>query len=155
MKKKILSVILIFLIILALVVTAIYIYFNRNKSSLENKSNLINTESTEISKTREFNGLKFSDANLSSDGKSSKYSVVITNETDKDIELGKWNIVFKDKNNAIVGELVGYISETIKAKESVNPTIEAKVDLSKAYSVEYKEYVEKNDINEETNEDNK
>lgn len=150
MKKKILSIVLAILIILVLLVTIIYIYFGNSKSNFEDNSGLINIESVEFGKIKEFNGLKFSDANLFSDGKSSKYSVVITNETDKDIDLGKWNIIFKDRNNTKVGELIGYVADIIKAGESLHPTIEAKVDLSKAYFVEYKEYIEKSfDTNEE------
>ena len=144
MKNKILTIILIILLVLLGGVSTIYIIFNNDKDVTKDKkeSDYVIIESNELGKDREFLGLNFSDVKVESNGKRSKYSVTITNNTDKDIQLGKYNIIFKDKNDNVVGIFVGYVDGVIKVGDVVSPTIEADIDLSDAYTLQYQEYID-------------
>lgn len=145
MKEKILIIILIILLVLLVGVSTIYIIFKDDKKNSvgeKKETDYVIVESDELSKDREFLGLTFSGAKVESNGEISRYYVKITNNTDKDIELSKYNIIFKDKNDNVIGIFVGYVKDVIKAGEFISPMIETSIDLSDAYTLEYQEYID-------------
>lgn len=161
MKKKILIAILFLLIVALVCITLLfYIYkvknFNEIKTNdtyKENGDQLVDFESKyrdysdvttdEIGREREFRNLKFTSGKLMVNGEHVVFTVIISNESKEDIKLGKFNIVFKDKDNLEVGILVGYAGDVIKSGSEVTPYISSDIKMDNVYTLEYQEYIEK------------
>ena len=161
MKKKILYIILFILIIILVSVIIVKKYYKiSNNDTVTNTSDseankivtveeenvdieekykdYVDITTDKIKETRVFNNLEFSNGILKIKDNSAVYQVTIKNSTDKDIKLGNFYIVFKDKDSNTIDNLTGYVEE-IKAGGEITPYISAEINLKNAYNLEYRE----------------
>ena len=91
----------------------------------------------DVVKKQEVVDLKFTNTSLKVDKGSSTLITSITNQTNNDIEVKKFNIYVKDKNGNEIVKLEGYIGGIIAAGESRETTSIVDMDLSNAANIEY------------------
>lgn len=130
-QKKIL---IIACIVIALVVLiSIFMGFSSD-SSKSKGSSLKAITAPLVVRAEEYNGLKFD--NVVFIEKKGIYTMTlnVTNTTSSDINLEKVTIDIKDKNDNVIGSLLGYIGDSIKPNETREITASSSADFSKAYS---------------------
>ena len=66
-----------------------------------------------------------------------KLTVSVTNNTDKDYRLDEYMIIVKDEEGQEIVRIPGYVGDTIKAGETRTISSSVDIDLSKAASIEY------------------
>ena len=83
-------------------------------------------------------GIEFTNTSLKTVDGMSTIVTEITNNTDTDYDKEKFIIIIKDKDGKVMQELDGYINSVIPPGGSLTITSGVDIDLSEAYSVDYK-----------------
>lgn len=132
-KKKIL--ITLFICIIIIIPTIYY----KNKNTNNNIKKIIYNKNKSFTKEHNIEGITFTNIKCSYDGKDSLISYIITNKTDKDIDLKDYKVLVKDKKGTVITNIYVDFNKKLKPNEQKqyrNSIVD--VDLSKAYSMELK-----------------
>lgn len=147
MKKKILFVILIILVLLLISILLFVNLYKKDYINNKQEEKVVDLEEVykdykdittdQIKEEKKFKQLKFTNGQLKvKDGKGI-FKVIIINETEEDIELGKFKVILKDKDKNIVIAFNAYAGDVVKAGHSVSPYIPIKVNVNEVCTVEY------------------
>lgn len=118
------------------VIISILILTGCNKK--EEVTNLIKVNQNEnIIKEQVVSNLTLTDVSLYYEKGLSTFNAKIKNDTENDIAISDFNIVFKNENGTIIIKLKENDINIIEANSSKNISIVSDIDLSNAYSVEY------------------
>lgn len=136
MKNKLLLSILFVLIFLLISFSAVYIYFF--KSNIDESSSIDNNVYvSDLSKKVHVNNLTFSDTifekTINGDN---ELDFVITNSTNKDIQLSGFNILLKDRENNII-ETIECYEVNVKSGVSFSYSVLVSSKIEDVYCVEY------------------
>ncbi len=131
-KKKIGLAILLVVIFLVVLIS---IFMNFSSDFSKNKKNSLKAITTPlVVKEEEYNGLKFDNVVFIKEKGIYTMTLNVTNTTSSDIDLEKVTIDIKDKDENVIGSLLGYIGDSIKPNETRVITASSSTDFSKAYS---------------------
>ena len=89
---------------------------------------------SEVLKDQEVDNLVFSNADLNGN----KLSVEVKNNSNEIYTLNTIDVVFKDESGNEITTLSGYIGNNLNTGDVKRLVVETDVDLSGAYSIEYK-----------------
>ena len=89
---------------------------------------------SEVLKDQEVDNLVFSNADLNGN----KLSVEVKNNSNEIYTLNTIDVVFKDESGNEITTLSGYIGNSLNTGDVKRLVVETDVDLSGAYSIEYK-----------------
>lgn len=131
-KKKILIVSIITIILIII----IYNVFNNDKGTV---NKLIYNKNKSFTKEQLKDGVTFKNIKCYYDGKDSMISYIISNQTDKEIDLKNYKVYVKDKKGTVITNIYVDFSKKLAPKEEMqyrNSIVG--VDLSNAYSMELK-----------------
>ena len=115
---------------------AIIIYISTNK---EEENKLIYNKNKTFTKEQVKQGVTFKNIECYYDGKDSMISYIISNQTDKEIDLKNYKVYVKDKKGTVITNIFVDFSKKLAPKEEMkyrNSVVG--VDLSNAYSMELK-----------------
>lgn len=133
LKKKYIKCLIIFIIIIILIVALILLLTHKSDDGLK-----YNKNKSFVSK-QEVEGIVFKDIKCTYDGKNSLISYKMVNNTNKKIYLENYDVIVKDKNNNRLTRISAHVTQTLKAKESVEMANQVVgIDLSDAYYMELK-----------------
>ena len=108
-----------------------------NNTKQEEKLKAEVNKEEEVVKDREVDGLKLTNASLTTvDGKSTLITLV-ENNTGSDYNLEYFDIYLKDENDNVVETLLGYVGSTIKNGEQKRIKSSTDKDISSVVKVEY------------------
>ena len=138
MNRK--SLIVVIALSVALIVFGVGIYFffikgDANDVNTNNDGVSSKLEEDKVFKKLKFTGHKFKHI------KNNRYMVFVdvSNDTKKDIVLGQFQVVFKDKEGKELNILGVHSVDKIKAGETVQISFEMTMDASEVYELEYME----------------
>ena len=142
--KKMASIII---IIAALILCLIGIIFISSSSKDNNKtvkrngdSSIVKNTNEGIVKNQKFKDLDFTSTSISYvKGTGSTFKVKVTNNTDNTINIDSIDIILKDKDGNVITTLNTFLGGSIEPMQENLIKTTTKDDLTKAYSVEYKE----------------
>lgn len=142
--KKMASIII---IIAALILCLIGIIFVSSSSKDDNKtikrngdSSIVKNTNEGIIKNQKFKDLDFTSTSISYvKGTGSTFKVKVTNNTDNTINIDSIDIILKDKDGNVITTLNTFLGGSIEPMQENLVKTTTKDDLTKAYSVEYKE----------------
>lgn len=142
--KKMASLII---IIAALILCLIGIIFISSSSKDDNKtvkrngdSSIVKNTNEGIVKNQKFKDLDFTSTSISYvKGTGSTFKVKVTNNTDNTINIDSIDIILKDKDGNVITTLNTFLGGSIEPMQENLIKTTTKDDLTKAYSVEYKE----------------
>ena len=142
--KKMASIII---IIAALILCLIGIIFISTSSKDNNKtvkrngdSSIVKNTNEGIVKNQKFKDLDFTSTSISYvKGTGSTFKVKVTNNTDNTINIDSIDIILKDKDGNVITTLNTFLGGSIEPMQENLIKTTTKDDLTKAYSVEYKE----------------
>lgn len=142
--KKMASIII---IIAALILCLIGIIFISSNSKDDNKtvkrngdSSIVKNTNEGIVKNQKFKDLDFTSTSISYvKGTGSTFKVKVTNNTDNTINIDSIDIILKDKDGNVIITLNTFLGGSIEPMQENLIKTTTKDDLTKAYSVEYKE----------------
>lgn len=142
--KKMASIII---IIAALILCLIGIIFISSSSKDDNKtvkrngdSSIVKNTNEGIVKNQKFKDLDFTSTSISYvKGTGSTFKVKVTNNTDNTINVDSIDIILKDKDGNVITTLNTFLGGSIEPMQENLIKTTTKDDLTKAYSVEYKE----------------
>ncbi len=142
--KKMASIII---IIAALILCLIGIIFISSNSKDDNKtvkrngdSSIVKNTNEGIVKNQKFKDLDFTSTSISYvKGTGSTFKVKVTNNTDNTINIDSIDIILKDKDGNVITTLNTFLGGSIEPMQENLIKTTTKDDLTKAYSVEYKE----------------
>ena len=142
--KKMASIII---IIAALILCLIGIIFISSSSKDDNKtvkrngdSSIVKNTNEGIVKNQKFKDLDFTSTSISYvKGTGSTFKVKVTNNTDNTINIDSIDIMLKDKDGNVITTLNTFLGGSIEPMQENLIKTTTKDDLTKAYSVEYKE----------------
>ena len=133
LKKKYVKCLIIFVIIIILIVALVLLLTHKSDDGLK-----YNKNKSFVSK-QEVEGIVFKDIKCIYDGKNSLISYKMVNNTKKKIYLENYDVIVKDKNNNRLTRISAHVTQTLKAKESVEMANQVVgIDLSDAYYMELK-----------------
>ena len=133
LKKKYVKCLIIFVIIIILIVALVLLLTHKSDDGLK-----YNKNKSFVSK-QEVEGIVFKDIKCTYDGKNSLISYKMVNNTNKKIYLENYDVIVKDKNNNRLTRISAHVTQTLKAKESVEMANQVVgIDLSDAYYMELK-----------------
>ena len=133
LKKKYIKYLIILVIIIILIVALVLLLTHKSDDGLK-----YNKNKSFVSK-QEVEGIVFKDIKCTYDGKNSLISYKMVNNTKKKIYLENYDIIVKDKNNNRLTRISAHVTQTLKAKESVEMANQVVgIDLSDAYYMELK-----------------
>ena len=66
-----------------------------------------------------------------------KLTTTIFNNSDEDIDIGSFNIIFKDANGSEIVTTVGHVDTTIASNSNIEVINIIEEDLTQAVSIEY------------------
>ena len=142
--KKMASIII---IIATLILCLIGIIFISSSSKDDNKtvkrngdSSIVKNTNEGIVKNQKFKDLDFTSTSISYvKGTGSTFKVKVTNNTDNTINIDSIDIILKDKDGNVIATLNTFLGGSIEPMQENLIKTTTKDDLTKAYSVEYKE----------------
>ena len=142
--KKMASIII---IIAALILCLIGIIFISSSSKDDSKtvkrngdSSIVKNTNEGIVKNQKFKDLDFTSTSISYvKGTGSTFKVKVTNNTDNTINIDSIDIILKDKDGNVITTLNTFLGGSIEPMQENLIKTTTKDDLTKAYSVEYKE----------------
>ena len=136
------TILLIASLILIIIISTIY---NSNKNTYDNSiKRLIYNKNKSFTKEQTIKGVTFTNIKCYYNGEDSLISYIITNKTDKEIDLKNYKILVKDKNGTVITNIFIDFSKKLTPKEKMKyKNSVVGVDLSNAYSMELK--LEEND----------
>ena len=142
-KKKNMIIAIILIIVILIIVLSKTVFSSKEKVKIYN-----NNES--FKQNQEKDGFTFEKISCYYDGKESQINYVISNHTDKNVNLKNYELLVKDKDDKVISNI--FIGSVISLAPNEEKKIENKVigrDLSNAYKLELNTNVnnaEKNNI---------
>ena len=134
--KKSISLFSIFLVSLLVFVTGC----GCNKKNDEKKEEINNIKyntNQGIIEDKEVGGLHLTNTSLETSEYSSTLVTLVSNPTDKNIQVGMFRIYVKDKDDNLIKTIIAYVGGEIKAGESKEITTNIDMSLENAFKVEY------------------
>lgn len=114
-KKVIIGIIIILLIILALAL--MNKTSNKKEVLLNENSYVISHTESGIIRDEEFEGIKFTNISLITDGDYTTFTSDVTNISNNDLSLEKVHVLLKDREGKVLSKLVIYIPGGLKKDE--------------------------------------
>ena len=134
-NKKVLIVCLVFIIV-ASIITNIYIVTNKNNEIEDNQIEGIDTANNqEILKDTTQDGLKITNISLLTRDGISTYKAEVTNITKEDLNIDKLYVIFYE--NDIENKVLALSNVNIKSGEKTNINITSEDNLSNTTSIKY------------------
>ena len=133
MKRKIAILVL---LVFSLMITGCKKNEEQKKTTTE--SNKITVTAKNVIKEQTVSGLKFKNISMVVNESITTLKIDVENTTKKDIEVEEIIINVKNKKGKTIASLTGYVGGIVKSKETKKITNTSDIDLSKAYSLEYK-----------------
>ena len=90
-----------------------------------------------IIEDKEVGGLHLTNTSLQTTEHSSTLVTLISNPTDKNIQVGMFRIYVKDKDDNLIKTIIAYVGGEIEAGESKEITTNIDMSLENAFKVEY------------------
>ena len=134
-KKKIIAIISLIVIIVASIITNIYILSNQDEKEEFEIDGITMVENKEILKDSKVLGLDITDVSLFNKNGTSIYKAKIVNDTNEDINVDKLYVVFYE--NDIENKKIGLSNAKISAGGEVYISISSPEDLTKSTKIEY------------------
>lgn len=138
MKKKI---IICLILIVVIVIGVLAFCFSNNLKDSSNEKLEYNKNSLVI-KDSMFKGLSITNLKLKVENGISTFKGIVTNNTDSDISLSDFEVVFKDNAGNVVETMIIYLGETpLRPCESRKFSSKLQMELNSkvAYSAEFRE----------------
>ena len=135
MKKNI-SLFSIFLVSLLVFVTGCGCQ-KKDDEKKEEISNIKYNTNQGIVEDKEVGGLHLTNTSLETSEYSSTLVTLVSNPTDKNIQVGMFRIYVKDKDDNLIKTIIAYVGGEIKAGESKEITTNIDMSLENAFKVEY------------------
>lgn len=132
-EKRLLLIVVILLIVFALSFT--YMKKSNKKNNSNNDDNYVTIEA--LNKDYDIDGLKISNLDLYSEENESKFAALVTNNSDKDLNISSLEVIFYDKNeNIMLSSILLYKTKLSKdSKQYVN--VKSNIDLNKLSNIEF------------------
>lgn len=111
-----------------------------NKKSDEKKEEINNIKyntNQGIIEDKEVGGLQLTNTSLQTTEHSSTLVTLVSNPTDKNIQVGMFRIYVKDKDDNLIKTIIAYVGGEIEAGESKEITTNIDMSLENAFKVEY------------------
>lgn len=135
MKKNI-SLFSIFLVSLLVFITGCGCQ-KKDDEKKEEISNIKYNTNQGIVEDKEVGGLHLTNTSLETSEYSSTLVTLVSNPTDKNIQVGMFRIYVKDKDDNLIKTIIAYVGGEIKAGESKEITTNIDMSLENAFKVEY------------------
>lgn len=135
MKKNI-SLFSIFLVSLLVFVTGCGCQ-KKDDEKKEEISNIKYNTNQGIVEDKEVGGLHLTNTSLETSEYSSTLVTLVSNPTDKNIQVGMFRIYVKDKDDNLIKTIIAYVGGEIEAGESKEITTNIDMSLENAFKVEY------------------
>lgn len=135
MKKNI-SLFSIFLVTLLVFVTGCGCQ-KKDDEKKEEISNIKYNTNQGIVEDKEVGGLHLTNTSLETSEYSSTLVTLVSNPTDKNIQVGMFRIYVKDKDDNLIKTIIAYVGGEIEAGESKEITTNIDMSLENAFKVEY------------------
>lgn len=135
MKKNI-SLFSIFLVSLLVFVTGCGCQ-KKNDEKKEEINNIKYNTNQGIVEDKEVGGLQLTNTSLETAEHSSTLVTLVSNPTDKNIQVGMFRIYVKDKDDNLIKTIIAYVGGKIEAGESKEITTNIDMSLENAFKVEY------------------
>lgn len=135
MKKNI-SLFSIFLVSLLVFITGCGCQ-KKDYEKKEEISNIKYNTNQGIVEDKEVGGLHLTNTSLETSEYSSTLVTLVSNPTDKNIQVGMFRIYVKDKDDNLIKTIIAYVGGEIKAGESKEITTNIDMSLENAFKVEY------------------
>lgn len=134
--KKSISLFSIFLVSLLVFVTGCGCQ-KKNDEKKEEISNIKYNTNQGIVEDKEVGGLHLTNTSLETSEYSSTLVTLVSNPTDKNIQVGMFRIYVKDKDDNLIKTIIAYVGGEIEAGESKEITTNIDMSLENAFKVEY------------------
>ena len=134
-KKKIIVIISLIVIILASIITNIYILSNQKPDEEFKIEGITETKNKEILKNTKVNNLDITNVSLLNNDGTTIYRAKISNNTNEDITIDKLYIVFIENEKET--KMLGLSSSKIKTKGSAYINISSLDDLTNSTDIKY------------------
>ena len=134
--KKSISLFSIFLVSLLVFVTGCGCQ-KKNDEKKEEINNIKYNTNQGIVEDKEVGGLHLTNTSLETSEYSSTLVTLVSNPTDKNIQVGMFRIYVKDKDDNIIKTIIAYVGGEIEAGESKEITTNIDMSLENAFKVEY------------------
>lgn len=134
--KKSISLFSIFLVSLLVFVTGCGCQ-KKNDEKKEEINNIKYNTNQGIVEDKEVGGLHLTNTSLETSEYSSTLVTLVSNPTDKNIQVGMFRIYVKDKDDNLIKTIIAYVGGEIKAGESKEITTNIDMSLENAFKVEY------------------
>lgn len=138
--KKSISLFSIFLVSLLVFVTGCGCNKKSNEKKDEKKEEINNIKyntNQGIIEDKEVGGLQLTNTSLETSEYSSTLVTLVSNPTDKNIQVGMFRIYVKDKDDNLIKTIIAYVGGEIEAGESKEITTNIDMSLENAFKVEY------------------
>lgn len=134
--KKSISLFSIFLVSLLVFVTGCGCQ-KKNTEKKEEINNIKYNTNQGIIEDKEVGGLHLTNTSLETSEYSSTLVTLVSNPTDKNIQVGMFRIYVKDKDDNLIKTIIAYVGGEIEAGESKEITTNIDMSLENAFKVEY------------------
>lgn len=134
--KKSISLFSIFLVPLLVFVTGCGCQ-KKNAEKNEEINNIKYNTNQGIVEDKEVGGLHLTNTSLETSQYSSTLVTLVSNPTDKNIQVGMFRIYVKDKDDNLIKTIIAYVGGEIEAGESKEITTNIDMSLENAFKVEY------------------
>lgn len=134
--KKSISLFSIFLVSLLVFVTGCGCQ-KKDDEKKEEISNIKYNTNQGIVEDKEVGGLHLTNTSLETSEYSSTLVTLVSNPTDKNIQVGMFRIYVKDKDDNLIKTIIAYVGGEIEAGESKEITTNIDMSLENAFKVEY------------------
>lgn len=134
--KKSISLFSIFLVSLLVFVTGCGCQ-KKNDEKKEEINNIKYNTNQGIVEDKEVGGLHLTNTSLETSEYSSTLVTLVSNPTDKNIQVGMFRIYVKDKDDNLIKTIIAYVGGEIEAGESKEITTNIDMSLKNAFKVEY------------------
>ncbi len=134
--KKSISLFSIFLVSLLVFVTGCGCQ-KKNDEKKEEINNIKYNTNQGIVEDKEVGGLHLTNTSLETSEYSSTLVTLVSNPTDKNIQVGMFRIYVKDKDDNLIKTIIAYVGGEIEAGESKEITTNIDMSLENAFKVEY------------------
>jgi len=134
-KKKIIVIVSLIAIIVASVITNIYILSNQDKEDEFKIDGITGVENKDILKDSKVGNLDITDITLFNNNGTSVYKAKISNNTNEDISIDKLYVVFYE--NKTENKKTALLNAMIKANGETYINISSKEDLTKSTDIKY------------------
>lgn len=134
--KKSISLFSIFLVSLLVFVTGCGCQ-KKNDEKKEEINNIKYNTNQGIIEDKEVGGLHLTNTSLETSEYSSTLVTLVSNPTDKNIQVGMFRIYVKDKDDNLIKTIIAYVGGEIEAGESKEITTNIDMSLENAFKVEY------------------